>query len=357
MAEVNGVPPTPEKPTVLLVLSPVHGDSDTPEWKRLYERFNVIQYDCKTIDEFCERLKPGGPYSKINAILRTGWLKAGPFADQQLFRGQPVEFFPPSLKFIACTGHGYDAADIDALSEKGIAYANTPDTCTEPVANTALHLILNTYRYFTLAEHYTRTDQWMGSREIGPVAIEPAGQVLGVVGLGDIGVAIARKAAYALDMKIHYHNRNPRPDLEAKLPEGATFHSSLESLMDVADCICLACPLTEATRHMISGPLLARVKDRQIRIVNIARGGLIDEDALLDAMDKGQVVGVGLDVHANEPGVNPRLRDNYRTTLLPHIGVASRTTWNNFDRVNITNLDEFFFGDRDRVTLVNRTRI
>ncbi|KAI1489120.1 glyoxylate reductase [Biscogniauxia mediterranea] len=357
MTESAGVPSASEKPTVLLVLSTVHGDSDTPEWRRIHERFNVIHYDCKTVDEFCEKLKPGGPYSGINAILRTGWLKAGEFAHQQLFRGRPIEFYPPSLKFIACTGHGYDAADIDALTKRGIAYANTPDTCTEPVANTALHLILNVYRYFTLAEHYTRTDRWMSSREIGPIAIEPAGQVLGIVGLGDIGVAIARKAAYALDMKIHYHNRRRRPELEAKLPEGATFHDSLESLVDVTDCICLACPLTEQTRHMISAPLLARVKDRQIRIVNIARGGLIDEDALLAAMDKGQVVGVGLDVHANEPEVNPRLRDNYRTTLLPHIGVASRTTWANFDRVNLRNLDEFFFGDVDKVTLVNRTRI
>ncbi|KAI1503366.1 glyoxylate reductase [Biscogniauxia marginata] len=342
-----------EKPTVLLVLSSVRG-GDTPEWRQVLSRFNVIHYDCKTVDDFCERLKPGGPYSNINAILRTGWLKAGDFAHHQLFRGRPVELFPPSLKFIGCSGHGYDAADIQAITKRGISYANTPDTCTEPVANTALHLILNVYRYFTLAENYTRTDRWMSSREIGTMAIEPCGQVLGIVGLGDIGIAIARKAAYALDMKIHYHNRKPRTDLEAKSPEGATFHDSLESLVDVADCICLACPLTKETKHMISTELLARVKDRKIRIVNIARGGLIDEEALLDAMNRGQVVGIGLDVHANEPGVNPRLKDDYRTTILPHIGVASQTTWANFDKVNLRNLDEFFFGDINKVTLVNR---
>lgn len=341
------------KPTLLLVESSVRGE-DTPEWHRVLSKFNVLRYDCKSEDEFCARLAPGQPYANISAIMRTGWLKAGAFADQRLFAGRPLELYPPTLRYIGCSGHGYDAADIEGLTARGIAYANTADTCTEAVANTALHLILNTYRYFTLAEHYTRTDRWHSSREIGTMAIEPCGQVLGVVGLGDIGAAIAKKAAYALDMKIHYHNRRRRPDLEAKLPGGAVYHETVESLMDVTDCLCLACPLTPETKNMVSASSLARLGDRKIRIVNIARGGLIDEDALLDAMDSGRVIGVGLDVHANEPGVNPRLRDNYRTTVLPHIGVSSRTTWGQFDEVNIRNLDQFFFGDKEKVTLVNR---
>jgi glyoxylate reductase len=340
------------KPTLLLIESSVRGE-DTPEWHRVLAKFNVIRYDCKTVDEFCERLAPGQPYANINAILRTGWLKAGAFGEQKLFTGKPLDLYPPSLKFIGCSGHGYDAADIDALTRMGIAYANTPNTCTEPVANTALHLILQTYRYFTLAEHYTRTDRWFSSREIGTMAIEPAGEALGIVGMGDIGEAIARKAAYGLDMKIHYHNRRRRPDAEARLPGGPVYHETVESLMGAVDCLCLACPLTPETKHLVSAASLARLGDRKIRIVNIGRGGLIDEDALLDAMESGRVIGVGLDVHANEPGVNPRMRDNYRTTMLPHIGVSSRTTWGKFDEVNIRNLDEFFFGSRENVTLVN----
>ncbi|KAH9899053.1 glyoxylate reductase [Xylariomycetidae sp. FL2044] len=349
----------PDKPTVLLVLSSVHSDTSTPEWQEVYARFNILHYDCSTVDEFCERLQPGGAYSQISAIVRTGWLKAGPYAQHLLFRGRPVDLYPSTLRYIGCSGHGYDAADIEAITRRGIAYANTPDTCTEAVANTALHLILNAYRYFTLAEHHTRAGRWLGSREIGTMALDPCGQVLGVVGMGDIGLAIARKAALALDMKIHYFNRRRRPEAEAKLPEGATYHDSLDSLAEAADCLCLACPLTPETKHMISAPLLSRLaeggkENRKIRIVNIARGGLIDEDALLDAMDRGQVVGVGLDVHANEPGINPRLRENYRVTVLPHIGVASHTSWKKFDEVNIRNLNEFFFGDRSKVTMVNR---
>ncbi|KAK6065404.1 putative d-mandelate dehydrogenase [Seiridium cupressi] len=344
---------TEAKPTVLLVESDVRGE-DPPDWHRVLSKFHVIHYDCKDVDEFCERLAPGQPYSTINAILRTGWLKAGAFAEHRLFEGKPLVSYPSTLRLITCSGHGYDAADIDALSQKGIAYANTPNTCTEAVANTALHLILNTYRYFTLAEHYTRTSQWPSSREIGKMAVEPCGQVLGIVGLGDIGMAIAKKAVGALDMKIHYHNRTRRPDADAKVPDGAMYHETVESLMNVTDCLCLACPLTPETRHMVSASSLGRLGSRKIRIVNIARGGLIDEDALLEAMDFGRVIGVGLDVHANEPGINPRLRNNYRTTVLPHIGVASRTTWGQFDEVNIRNLDEFFFGNKEKVTIVNR---
>lgn len=354
-------PGEPRKPTVLVVLSSIHGDLSTPAWQRTRDNFNIIQYDCPSVEEFCKRLKPGGPYSNIDAIFRTGWLKSGPYSQHLLFRGDPLSCYPPTLKYIGCSGHGYDAADIEALTARGITYANTPNTNTEAVANTALHLILNTYRYFTLAEHHARNGEgWTTGREVGAMADDPAGQVLGVVGMGCIGLAIARKAAAALGMEVHYHNRTRRPNAEGEIlsPDGkrpgATFHETFESLLEVADCICLACPLTDDTRHIISSASLGRIRDRKIRIVNIARGGLINEDDLLGAMDRGQVVGVGLDVHAHEPGINPKLRENFKVTVLPHIGVASRTSWENFDEVGLRNLNEFFFGDKGKVTCVNK---
>jgi lactate dehydrogenase-like 2-hydroxyacid dehydrogenase len=349
------------KPTVLLVLASIHGDLSTPAWQRTRDNFNIIQYDCPSVDEFCKRLKPGGPYSNIDAIFRTGWLKSGPYSQHLLFRGDPLSFYPPTLKYIGCCGHGYDAADIEALTTRGITYANTPNTNTEAVANTALHLILNTYRYFTLAEHHTRNDEgWTTGREVGAMAVDPAGQVLGMVGMGCIGLAIAKKAAAALGMEIHYHNRTRRRDAEGEIlsPDGtrpgATFHDTFESLLEVADCICLACPLTDDTKHLISAAALGRIKDRKIRIVNIARGGLINEDDLLAAMDRDQVVGVGLDVHAHEPGINPKLKNNFKVTVLPHIGVASRTSWKNFDEAGLRNLNEFFLGDKRKVTCINK---
>ena len=133
----------------------------------------------------------------------------------------------------------------------------------------------------------------------------------------------------------------------------AEYHASLDSLLRVADCVCLACPLTPETQHMLSADQFRLAKADGVRIVNIARGGLIDENALLAAVQAGQVVGVGLDVHANEPGVNPALQANYWTTLLPHIGVCSRTSWRNFDRRSLDNLEQFFYGDKSKVTAVN----
>ncbi|EFX05291.1 glyoxylate reductase [Grosmannia clavigera kw1407] len=341
------------KPTVLLVESPCR-EVDPEQWARVQNRFNLLHYDCDTVDEFCRRLAPGGAYAHIDAIVRVGWLKAGPYATHQLFCGRPVGLFPTSLKLICCTGHGFDAADIAGLSARGIVYANAPDTCTEAVANTALFLVLNVFRYFSLAEHAVRADRWFDSRQVGPVAIDPVGQVLGIVGMGDIGLAIARKAALGLGMRIHYHNRKPRParDLEG-LPDGAVYHASLDTLLAVSDCICLACPLTTDTHHMLSTAQFARAKSSGLRLVNIARGGLVDEDALLAAVQAKQVVGVGLDVHANEPDVRPELRANYWTTLLPHIGVCSRTSWLNFDRQVLSNLENYFYGDKKTVTAVN----
>lgn len=201
MDSANLAPSAPTKPTILLVESSVRG-ADTDQWTRMFSKFNVLKYDCNTVDEFVSRLAPGGPYSNIEAIARVGWLKAGQFASHQLFRGPPISAYPPSLKLICCSGHGYDAADIAALTERGVTYANCPDTCTEAVANTALHLILNSFRYFTLAEHLARTDRWLDSRQIGTMAVDPTGHILGVVGMGDIGMAIAKKAALALDMKV-----------------------------------------------------------------------------------------------------------------------------------------------------------
>ncbi|KAI8287208.1 hypothetical protein K4K56_008437 [Colletotrichum sp. SAR 10_98] len=324
------------KPTVLLVESSVRG-AETEQWDRIRSSFNIIKYDCQDEEEFCSRIAPGGPYSAIDAIVRVGWLKAGQFATHQLFRGPAVAKYPPSLRLICCSGHGYDAADIPALTAKGITYANCPDTCTEAVANTALHLILNSFRYFTLAEHLARNDRWIESRRIGTMAVDPTGKTLGIVGMGDIGIAIARKAALALDMKVHYHNRKPREDLQ-RIGVEAVYHESLESLL----------------RHMLSASRFNIMKSEGVRIVNIARGGLIDEDALLDAMKSGRVVGLGLDVHAAEPTLNPRLKENYDTTLLPHIGVCSGTSWNNFDKITLTNLEEWFFGDKSKVTAVNK---
>lgn len=286
-------------------------------------------------------MKPGGRYANIAAIVRNGWLKAGPLAHQALFATEVVPHFPLSLKIICCSGHGYDAADIKALTARGIWYCNTPNACTEAVANMATFLVLDKFRYLSFSQWCARND-WQRSREIGLKAVDPYGKSIGIVGLGDIGLAIAKKCEAAYGMKVHYQGPRRKVDAELALRNGAVYHSSLNDIISVVDCIVLAAPYTGATHHLLSTKQFALAKEEGLRVVNIARGAMIDEDALLAALESGRVVGAGLDVHANEPGVNPKLKDDWRVTLLPHIGVASRTSWDNFERINLDNVEAFF---------------
>jgi lactate dehydrogenase-like 2-hydroxyacid dehydrogenase len=116
----------------------------------------------------------------------------------------------------------------------------------------------------------------------------------------------------------------------------------VNDLIPAVDCIVLAAPYTKDTHHMLSTTQFALAKEGGLRVITIARGGMVDEDALLAALQSGKVVGAGLDVHANEPGVNQELKDDWRVTLLPHIGVCSRTSWENFERINLDNIEAFF---------------
>ncbi|KAL3466985.1 glyoxylate reductase [Aspergillus heterothallicus] len=333
----------PSKPSILLIESTVQARDDVRR-QALADKFNLIYYDCTSTAQFKERLqKPGGPYSNIIAIVRNGWLKAGPFAYHTPFATDIVPHFPPSLRLICCSGHGHDTADIDALTARGIWYCNTPNACTEAVANTALALVLDAFRHLSYAQWCARYD-WMASRSLGDASassVDPTNKVLGIVGLGDIGLAIAQKCEAAFNMSIHYQGPRRKPDAEKFLRHSATYHSSVDAMIPLVDCILLAAPYTPATHHLLSREQFARAKAGGLRVVNIARGKMIDEDALLEALACGQVVGAGLDVHANEPGINPALRENWKVTVLPHIGVCSATSWEMFEKINLDNLMAF----------------
>ncbi|ETN44792.1 uncharacterized protein HMPREF1541_09667 [Cyphellophora europaea CBS 101466] len=318
-----------QKPDVLLIDSTVQA-VDVERRQALSEKFNLIYYDCNSTAEFIERLH--GPWSNIVAISRNGWLKAGPLAEQRPFASDVVPHFPTSLKIICCSGHGHDAADVQAITAKGIWYCNTPDSCTEAVANTALSLVLDSFRYLTYAQWCARYD-WLASRDLGMKAVDPCGKTLGIVGLGDIGIAIARKCEAALSMHIHY--QGPR---RKQVPW--TYHANLEEMIMAVDCILIAAPYTKETHHLLDQRRLSLKPG--LRVVNIARGKMIDEEALLAALDDGRVAGAGLDVHENEPGINPKLKENWRVAVLPHIGVCSMTSWENFEKTNLDNLMAYF---------------
>ncbi|THZ04196.1 hypothetical protein D6C95_03405 [Aureobasidium pullulans] len=340
------------KPKVLVVAHGVRSLSPSLSGQ-IDANYHIINYDCDNTDECKRRMMPGGLYSEIDAIVETGWKKSAPFLNHNLFSGDMVQAYPSSVKIVSCSGHGYDAADIPTLTARGVWYCNTPDACTTSVANTAIFLILNVYRYFGFAEHCVRIDAWSASRALGSVAIDPIGQTLGVVGLGSIGLATAQKAATALEMRVHYYDPRRKPDAEARISGGAVWHTSLSSLLQVADCICLACPLTKETHHLMGTAEFAAAK-QGLRVVNVARGQLIDEEALITAMITGKVCGVGLDVHENEPVVDDRLKNDPMVTVLPHIGVCSQTCWGKFERRNWENIDGFFLSaNKKPLTPVN----
>ncbi|KAH7322456.1 D-isomer specific 2-hydroxyacid dehydrogenase [Stachybotrys elegans] len=339
------------KPDVLLIESTVQATDDDRR-QALAKEVNFIYYDCESTEQFKERMKPGGPYANIVAIVRSGWLKAGPLAYQVPFASDVVPHYPPSLMLICCSGHGHDTADIKAITERGIWYCNTPDACTEAVANTALSLVLDSFRLLTYAQWCARFD-WMKSRELGAQAVDPSYKSIGIVGLGDIGLAIAKKCEAAFNMAIHYQGPRRKMDAEGELKRGATYHATVDEMIPHLDCILLAAPYTPETHHLLSTKQFSLAKKEGIRVVNIARGKMVDEDALLEALESGRVVGAGLDVHANEPGINPRLKENWRVTVLPHIGVCSRTSWENFEKVNLDNLEAFLKTGKP-VTPVNK---
>lgn len=328
------------KPVVLMIDSPVQA-VDATRRQALAEKFEFLHYDCEKTEQFKERLGPGGLYSNIVAIVRNGWHKVGPLATQLPFGSDVVPHFPRSLKIICCSGHGHDAADVEALAARGIWYCNTPNACTDAVANAALFLVLDSFRFLSYAQWCARYD-WAQSRSLGLQAVDPTGKALGIVGLGDIGLAIAKKCGEAFQMKIHYQGPRRKLEAEKALKQEPVYYSSVDEMIPHVECIVLAAPYTPKTHHMLSSKQFALAKDEGLRVVNIARGNLVDEDALLNALESGRVVGAGLDVHANEPGINPKLKDNWRVTVLPHIGVCSNQSWENFEKINLDNLEAFF---------------
>jgi lactate dehydrogenase-like 2-hydroxyacid dehydrogenase len=182
----------------------------------------------------------------------------------------------------------------------------------------------------------------MKSCELGPKAVDPTGKALGIVGLGDIGLSIAQKCEASFQMKIHYQGPRKKPDAEKSLQTGAIYHDGIDEMIPLIDCIVVAAPYTKETRHLLSTRQFDLAKEAGLRVVNVARGQMIDEDALLNALENGRVVGAGLDVHGHEPGINPKLKENWRVSVLPHIGVCSATSWENFEKINLDNLEAFF---------------
>jgi glyoxylate/hydroxypyruvate/2-ketogluconate reductase len=241
----------------------------------------------------------------------------------------------PQLKIVSNISVGYDNLDLTALTEKGIMATNTPDVLNDTVADTILGLILSTARRIPELDQWVKTGQWQSGLEEKWFGVDVNHKVLGIIGMGGIGSAVAKRAHFGFDMEILYHNRSRNEGAEEKY--GATY-CSMEELLKKSDFICLMTPLTPETVNMIGKREFELMKESAI-FINASRGKTVDEDALIQALQNGQIYGAGLDVFVQEPVEkdNPLLSMNNVVTL-PHIGSATYETRFKMAMTAATNL-------------------
>ncbi len=235
----------------------------------------------------------------------------------------------PQLEIIASFGVGYDHVDASAAARRGIIVTNTPDVLTEEVADTTIGLLLCTVRELPQAERYLRAGKWLER----PYPLSPAtlrNRTVGLVGMGRIGVAIARRLE-AFGVPIVYHTRQPRPELPYR------YFSSLIEMARAVDTLIVIVPGGPATRNMIDARVLEALGPQGI-LINIARGSVVDEPALIAALRERKIFAAGLDVFAKEPEVPPELMGMENVVLLPHLGSASLFTREKMDQLVVDNI-------------------
>ncbi len=224
----------------------------------------------------------------------------------------------PRARIVANFGAGYDHIDVNAAREAGLVVTNTPDVVTESTADIAMMLVLMAARRASEGERLLRAGRWSGWNPTQLLGTHVSGKVLGIVGMGRIGRAIARRAHHGFGMRVVFHNRSAVSSLDVPAQQLA----SLEAVLAAADIVVIAVPGGAGTRAMIGAAELAQLGP-QGYLVNIARGDVVDEDALILALREGRIRGAGLDVYAREPDVPEALRVLENVTLLPHLGTAA----------------------------------
>ncbi len=254
----------------------------------------------------------------------------------------------PNLKLIANFGAGVDNIDVKAATDKGITVTNTPGVLTEDTADMTMALILAVPRRLVEGVAAMEDDKFKGWAPNWMLGNRLQGKRLGIVGMGRIGQAVAKRAR-AFGLQIHYHNRKPvHGDIEQALE--ATYWDSLDQMLARMDIVSINCPHTPATFHLLSARRLKLMKPSAY-IVNTARGEVIDENCMALMLEKGELSGAGLDVFENEPAVNPKLLKAKNVVLLPHMGSATIEGRIDMGEKVIVNIRSFVDGHKppDRV--------
>jgi len=231
-----------------------------------------------------------------------------------------IEQAGDNLRLIANFGTGVDNIDLKAAHRRGITVTNTPGVLTEDTADMTMALVLAVARRITEGERLARSGGWGGWSPTNMLGQRLWGKRLGIVGMGRIGQALAKRAR-GFGLAVHYHNRNRVPEeIEDELE--AVYWDSLDQMLSRMDIVSVNCPHTPATYHLLNAQRLALLQPHAV-LVNTSRGEIVDETALAELLERRDIAGAGLDVHEHEPEINPRLRALDNAVVLPHIGSAT----------------------------------
>ena len=261
---------------------------------------------------------------RVRGIQTTG----GHGADAGLMAGLP------RLEIISCFGVGVDAVDLDAAKRRGVIVTNTPDVLNECVADLAMGLTLATLRRISLGDRFVRAGNWLKGGL--PLAQKVGGKTMGILGYGRIGKAIAKRAE-AFGMRIVYHGRKPQAGVAHK------YYASLTEMARDCDVLMVICPGGPATQHMVNAEVL-RALGPEGTLINVARGSVVDEQALVKALADGSLGAAGLDVFESEPKVPEALLGMDQVVLQPHVGSATHETRKAMGDLTVDNLRAHFSG-------------
>ena len=249
---------------------------------------------------------------------------------------ETINKLPDSVKIISNFAVGFGNIDLEAAKKRGIAVTNTPDVLTDATAEIGVLLILGACRRASEGIEKAREGGWVWSADM-LIGKQLTGTRLGILGMGRIGQKIA-KIAKSLGMIIHYHNRSK---LSEEKEQGATYHDNLNNLMKVSDVLSVCCPASKETINLINKDTLELLPKGAV-VTNVARGDIIEDEALIDALERRKVYAVGLDVYKNEPNLNPGYLKHKSAFILPHLGSATKETRTAMANLAIDNMDEFF---------------
>ena len=247
-----------------------------------------------------------------------------------------INQLPDSIKILSNFAVGFGNIDLEAAKNRGIAVTNTPDVLTDATAEIGVLLILGACRRASEGIVSAQEGGWKWSADY-LIGKQLTGSRLGILGMGRIGQKIA-KIAKSLGMIIHYHNRSKLSD---EKEQGAIYHDNIKSLFSVSDVLSICCPATKETENMINKETVEYFPKGAV-ITNVARGDIVDDEALIDALNRRKIYAAGLDVYKNEPNLNPGYNKIKSAFILPHLGSATKDTRIAMANLAIDNIDEFF---------------